>query len=344
MRNSRFLSFLVALAPAALAIAQGISGSIQGTVMDSSGAAIPDARVVARNLDTGITLETRSNQVGLYFVGELRPGKYQLEADTPGFSEFRQSGIVLHIEDRLRVDIRLELRTVSSSVEVAAEAPLVQSENNTIGKVVEERSIKQLPLSGRNAFALTLLVPGVQQRRDDEQPRLSGGRSRNGEFLLDGTSITDVRRGELRTQPNLDAIQEFKVQTAGLSADVGRAVGGIVNATLKSGTNEFHGNVYEFHRNDNLNARNAFARTVPKLIQNQFGGMIGGPIIKQRTFFFTDYEGFRTAREEVFAVTVPTPRMKRGDFGELLGVRSAPIPWGVLYCATSSTIQPLPAG
>ncbi len=179
---------------------------------------------------------------------------------------------------------------------------------------MEENTIKQLPLRGRNAFELVLLTPGVSQRSDDEQPRLSGGRARTGEFVLDGGSITTPRRGQVFTQPNLDAIQEFKVQTSGLSAEFGRAVGGVVNATLKSGTNRFNGNVFEFHRNNSINARNFFAASKRKLIQNQFGGMIGGPIVKDRLFFFGDFESFRQSEESLFNRTLPTAAMKSGDF------------------------------
>lgn len=299
--------------------AQAIFGSIQGTVTDKSGAVLPNTRITVRNTATGITASAQSNNSGLYFLGELRPGSYELEAEAPGFSRYVQRGIDLRIEDRLRVDIGLSIGQVGESVEVTAEAPLLQTENNTIGRVVEENTIKQLPLRGRNAFELVLLTPGAQQRSDDEQPRLSGGLARTGEFVLDGGSITTPRRGQLFTQPNLDAVQEFKVQTSGLSAEFGRTAGGFVNATLKSGTNEVHGNLFEFHRNNSINARNFFAASKPKLIQNQFGGMVGAPIIRDRLFIFGDFESLRQAEERLFNLTLPTARMKAGDFGELLG-------------------------
>lgn len=301
------------------ASAQVIFGSIQGTVTDESGALIPGAQIAIRNLDTGVSQQTRSNTAGIYFIGEVRPGSYSVEAQAAGFARFVRSGITVRIEDRLRVDIAMRVGQVSETVEVKAEAPLVQSESTTIGKVVEETSIKQLPLNGRNAFDLVLLTPGTQQKDGDEQPRLSGGRSRNAEISLDGTSVSDPRRGETSYIPNLDALQEFKVQTNGLSAEFGRLVGGIVTATLKSGTNQYHGNLFEFIRNDQFNARNFFSSTVPKLAYNQFGGMIGGPIIHDRTFFFADYEGLRIRRESLFNLTVPTPQMKQGDFSSLLG-------------------------
>jgi len=299
--------------------AQVFLGTIQGAVTDQSGAVIARAKIMVRNSDTGVALSGESNQAGVYFIGELRPGNYQLEAEASGFTRFVQRGITLRVEDRLRIDVRLSVGPVAEVVEVTAQAPLVESESTTLGKVVEEQTIKQLPLSGRNAFALANLVPGVQQRSGDEQPRLSGGRSRSGEFVMDGASITEPRRGEIQTQPNLDAIQEFKVQTNGLSAEFGRTMGGVINATLKSGTNQFHGNLFDFLRNDNLNARNFFSSTVPKLVQNQFGGMLGGPIKRDRTFFFVDYEGRRTRAESNYNLTLPIPAFKRGDFSSVLG-------------------------
>lgn len=299
--------------------AQAIFGSIQGTVTDASGAVVPNARITARNINTGVATDSVSNEAGLYFLGELRPGVYDLEVEANGFQKALQRGVSLRVEDRLRADFSLKPGQVSETVEVTGGAQVLQTENNTLGRVIEENSIKQLPLRGRNAFELVLLTPGAQQRGDDEQPRLSGGRARTGEFVLDGGSITTPRRGQVFTQPNLDAIQEFKVQTNGLSAEFGRTAGGIVNATLKSGTNEIHGNLFEFHRNNSINARNAFSPSNAKLIQNQFGGMVGGPIIKNKLFFFGDYEGFRQRQESLFNLTIPTAKMKTGDFSEVLG-------------------------
>ncbi|MBA3442876.1 MAG: carboxypeptidase regulatory-like domain-containing protein, partial [Pyrinomonadaceae bacterium] len=303
----------------AAARAQSIFGSIQGTVMDGSGAVLPGALVRARNVNTGGTSEVRTNEEGLYFLGELRPSTYDIEVEATGFQKTLQSGVTLRVEDRLRADFTLTPGQISDVVEVRADVQLVQTESNTLGRVVEENTIKQLPLYGRNAFELVLLTPGAQKTDADEQPRLSGGRARTGEIVLDGGSITTPRRGQVFTQPNLDAIQEFKVQTNGLSAEFGRTVGGVVNATLKSGTNDIHGNLFEFHRNNSINARNVFSPRNAKLIQNQFGGMVGGPIIKNRLFFFGDYEGFRQASESLINRTLPTVRMKSGDFGELLG-------------------------
>lgn len=304
------------------ALAQAVYGSIQGTVADTSGAVLPNAHISVRNLATGAVSKGETNSAGLYFVGELRPGQYDLEVELAGFSRSVQHGIEIRVEDRLRVDVSMNIGQVSEAVEVTGQAPLLQTENNTVGRVIEENTIKQLPLRGRNAFELVLLTPGAQQRSDDEQPRLSGGRARTGEFLLDGGSITTPRRGQIFTQPNLDAIEQFKVQTSGLSAEFGRTVGGVVNATLKSGANTLHGNLFEFHRNNAINARNVFSTSNPKLIQNQFGAMVGGAILKDRLFFFGDFESLRQAQESLFNRTLPTAAMKNGDFSQLLGAQA----------------------
>lgn len=275
--------------------------------------------MVATNSATGIFRRAQTNEAGLYFLGELRPGPYDIEVEAAGFTRAVRRGLSLRVEDRLRLDFTLRVSQVAETLEVRGEAPLLQSENNTLGRVIEEQSIKQLPLRGRNAFELILLTPGAQQRSDDEQPRLSGGRARTGEFVLDGASITTPRRGQIFTQPNVDAIQEFKVQTSGLSAEFGRTVGGVVNVALKSGSNRISGNLYEFHRNSSVNARNFFAAQNPKLIQNQFGAMIGGPIVKNRLFFFGDFESLRQAEEALFNRVLPTAQMKQGDFAAFLG-------------------------
>jgi hypothetical protein len=301
------------------AYSQAIFGSIQGTVTDESGGVVPGVSVTARNPNTGIEFTRATNDLGIYFIGELRPGVYEVRAQMPGFSTFVRSDINVRVEDRLRLDIVMKVGELNQTVEVSGQAPQLQTEGTTVGKVLPEETIKQLPLSGRNAFSLALLTPGTQEMSGDEQVRISGGRARTGEVVLDGSTVTDPRRGETSYTPNLDAVQEFKVQTNGLSAEYGRLVGGIINATLKSGTNQFHGNAFEFHRNDNLNARNFFSDEVPKLVYNQFGGMIGGPIIHDRTFFFFDYEGVRDRSDDIFNLTVPIPAYKSGDFSSLLG-------------------------
>ncbi len=305
--------------------AQGTGGSVGGTVTDDSGAVIPAAKLSARDLDTGRSFTSASNDLGNFLFGQLPPGRYDVTAEKTGFGTAVRQNITVRVNDQLQLDFSLKVGAITENVQVSAEMPLLKTEDNVIGKVMEERAIKQLPLSGRNAFSLTLLTPGAQQATvsngtgGDTQPRLSGGRSRTGEFLLDGTSVTDPRRGDTVVAPNLDAIQEFDVQTNGIPAEFGRLTGGIVTAALKSGTNQFHGNVFEFYRGSSLAARNFFSSSVPKQVYNQFGGILGGPIKRDRTFFFADYQGTRNRQQSVFNLTLPTQQQLAGDFSQVLG-------------------------
>jgi hypothetical protein len=322
MKRQLAIAVLLAVAAAGSVSAQVVYGSIRGTVTDDSGAVVAGAKVTVRNLDTGLAKAVESNGAGLYLAGDIRPGRYEVQASAPGFATFVQQGITVRIEDHPLVDIVLHLGGVSERVVITAEAPLLQSEQTTLGKVVEEREIQDLPMLDRDVVGLVMLVPGVQAKSDDEQPRISGGRARTGEMSVDGSSITSPRRGEFNTRPNMDAVQEINVQTNGLSAEYGRTAGGVINAALKSGANRYHGELFEFFRNDKLNARNFFAATAPKLRQNQFGGMLGGPIRKDRTFFFISYDTLQRRGQSIFNITVPTPPLVAGDFSSLLGARA----------------------
>ncbi|HVU47163.1 MAG TPA: TonB-dependent receptor, partial [Terracidiphilus sp.] len=307
--------------------AQSVYGSIQGTVTDNTGAALPGTQVVAREVNTGVVQKVTSNQNGIYVISNMRPGTYEISAEKEGFGKWVNRSVSVRVGDQLSINVSMQVSSVTSSVEVTSEAPLVRTDDTIVGTVIEEVTIKQLPLSGRSAFDLALLTPGVQQATvsngtsGDSQPRLSGGRPRTNEITLDGTSITDPRRGSSVISPNLDAIQEFAVITDGIPAQYGRLAGGIITATLKSGTNEFHGNLFEFYRGEGLGtARNYFATTVPQLVYNQFGGIIGGPISKKRKlFFFSDYQGTRNRAQSIYNITLPTAQEEQGDFSDILG-------------------------
>lgn len=306
--------------------AQGIYGTVQGTVMDVSGAVMPDTVVTARELNTGIVQTSRTNRSGIFVISSMRPGTYTITAQKETFSDVIRQGVTVRVGDQISLDLTMTVGGVNSAVQVTGEAPLVRTDDTIVGTVIDERTIKQLPLSGRSPFDLALLTPGVQQSAvsngtsADSQPRLSGGRSRTNEFTLDGTSITDPRRGTSVISPNLDAIQEFAVITNGIPAQYGRLAGGIITATLKSGTNQYHGNVFEFYRGDRFGtARNYFASSVPHLVYNQFGGIVGGPIKKDRLFFFTDYQGTRIRQQTIYNLTLPTAAEQTGDFSDVLG-------------------------
>ena len=305
--------------------AQSVYGSVQGTVTDGTGAAVPETQVTAREVNTGIVQQTMTNQKGIYILSSLRPGTYDIVVHHDGFRDIRHQSVTVRIGDAIPLDATLEIGGVSSTVDVTSEAPLVRTDDTVVGAVVDEKTIKQLPLGGRSAFDLALLSPGVQKTSvsngtsADSQPRVSGGRSRTNEVTLDGTSITDPRRGSSVIAPNLDAIQEFAVITNGIPAQYGRLAGGIITATLKSGTNQFHGNVFEFYSGAFTDARNYFATTVPQRIFNQFGGIIGGPIKRDKLFFFADYQGTRSRYQSIYNITIPTARNLAGDFSDVLG-------------------------
>ena len=325
--RSFFAAFLMIMSGLSTSLqAQGVYGTVQGTIVDGTGAAIPGIEVVSREVNTGIEQSVTTNQSGIYLLSSLRPGTYDITAKRTGFSDSLHKGIVVRVGDQIALDITMTVGGVTSNVQVTSEAPLVRSDDTVVGTVIDERTIKQLPLSGRSAFDLALLTPGVQQSAvsngtsADSQPRLSGGRSRTNEFTLDGTSVTDPRRGTSVISPNLDAIQEFAVITNGIPAQYGRLAGGIITATLKSGTNKFHGNIFEFYRGDGFGAaRNYFSSTVPHLVYNQFGGIIGGPIRKDKLFFFADYQGTRIRQQTIYNLTLPTSSEQGGDFSDVLG-------------------------
>ncbi|CAN5498888.1 hypothetical protein BH10ACI4_BH10ACI4_29010 [soil metagenome] len=312
-----------------------VYGSIQGTVVDGTGAAIPGAKVTVREVNTGLVQGSVTNGSGIYSISSMRPGTYAVAAEKEGFANMTRDGVTVRVGDQLSVDLSLSIGGTTAAIQVNTDAPLVRTDDTIVGTVIDERTIKQLPLSGRSPFDLALLTPGVQQSAvsngtsADSQPRLSGGRSRTNEFTLDGTSITDPRRGSTVISPNLDAIQEFAVITNGIPAQYGRLAGGIITATIKSGTNKFHGNIFEFYRGDGFGAaRNYFAATVPHLVYNQFGGIIGGPIRKDKIFFFADYQGTRIRQQTIYNLTLPTSAEQTGDFSDILGAQVATDPLG----------------
>ena len=305
--------------------AQSVYGTVQGTVTDSSGAIVVAAQITATELNTAIVQQTVSNAKGLYILPNLRPGTYDIVIHGNGFRDVKHTSVSVRVGDSIPLDVALSVNGTSTSVEVTSATPLIRTDDTVVGSVVEEETIKQLPLANRSAFALALLVPGVQQSAvsngtsADSQPRLSGGRSRTNEVTLDGTSITDPRRGSSVIAPNLDAIQEFAVITNGIPAQYGRLAGGIITATLKSGSNQFHGNIFEFYSGAFTDARNYFATTVPQRIFNQYGGIIGGPIKKNKLFFFTDYQGTRNRAQVIYNLTTPTAQELMGNFSDVLG-------------------------
>jgi hypothetical protein len=327
---SSFIFFVLLLACPLATPAQQETATITGEVKDASGALVPQAMITVTNVGTNISVNTETNDQGSYTVSSLRPGEYKITVEKSGFNKSLRSGVTLQVNQFARIDITLQAGQVSETVEVVSGAPLLESETSSRGSVIDQKKIVDLPLNGRDYNQLALLSPGVLPGT----PRLAsvnfkgvlnvnGNRTFNNVFLLDGVdniSYSNSFRGEnvQLVQPSIEALQEFKIQTNAYSAEFGRSSGAVVNATIKSGTNAIHGSLYEFLRNDVLDANNFFSNALgaPKPVRkrNQFGVAIGGPIVKNKTFWFADYEGLRE-REGVPRVRlVPTAAEKAGLF------------------------------
>jgi hypothetical protein len=291
------LLFAATLAALCLSAQQG-RGTISGAVQDVQGAGVPGAQVMIRNTGTNAVFRAVTNETGFYTAPSLAIGEYEVAAEATGFKKTVRSGILLEVAQRAQVNMVLEVGDVSESIQVVGEAPLVDVGSATVGAVVENRRIQELPLNGRNVLALALLTPGV---RTSVGPTYSGFIDRGvristmsinnspggmNDQLLDGNHNVLTWINEVAVPPAVDAVEEFKVQSGTMSSEFGYTAGGVVNLVSKSGSNTFHGTAYEFLRNDKLDARNTFATARERLRYNQFGGSLGGPIRKDRTFFF----------------------------------------------------------
>jgi hypothetical protein len=310
------------------------SAGIRGSVLDSSGALIPGASVLVTNLETGAKRETVSNENGSYQIPLLQPGPYSIMARKQGFKQLARD-VRLELNQVADIDFNMETGAVSETVEVQASAPLLEPSTSSVGQVIETKAVSDLPLNGRNFAQLAILGPGVTgvgyaasgtigsgTRPDDMRPGTelfsNGNREQSNNFMLDGVDNNFRRNGLITLRPSVEAVREFKIQTNLFQAEQGRNPGATINVITKSGSNAFHGSVYEFFRNSQLDAKNFFAKPgAPKAQyqQNQFGGSLGGPIRRDKLFFFADYEGYRK-RQGTFASvnTVPTPAMRNGDF------------------------------
>jgi len=301
------------------------TGTIHGTVTDPSGLAIPGARVTATMAERGVSRNVVSNVQGDYLLPSLPVGSYVLVIEAQGFKQFRRDGITLAAIQNVQVSASLELGNVSERVTVTANALLVDSRSSVVGTLVDGRRITELPINGRNVIALAAILPGATDiaapqsftgDRSGPTISVSGSRTNQNLFLLDGAHYNALFRNTGINYPPPDALQEVKVLTNTYSAEYGRNSGSVFNVVTRSGTNEVHGSVWEFLRNDNLNARNFFAPSrIPQLIQNQVGAAGGGPIIKNRLFVFGAYEGLRIRPESLQASAFPlTEAERRGDF------------------------------
>jgi hypothetical protein len=315
---------------------QTFSGSVLGTVQDSSGGAIPNATVTATNTQTNQRLEGKSAADGNYVITPLPPGSYRLEASAAGFKHFIREGVVLQVAQQARLDIHLQVGELSESVTVTGDAPVVDASTSVIGKVVSNKAILELPLNSRNVYSLIFLTPGVAGSIGNNYNSMSysinGARASMMETLIDGaTASHPTVQGYtgISAFPSVDAIGEFKVLGSNYSAEYGRSAGSVLNVVFKSGTNQFHGSAYEFLRNSVLDANDFFAnsRGVPlaSFKRSQFGGTLGGPIVKDKTFFLASYEGLRQRSFSSRTATVPTALERAGNFSQTYAGANRPV-------------------
>ena len=333
LRTPRALTFLLLLLSAAPltheAFAQAGQTEVTGAVTDERGAGVAGAVVTLSEVGTNATTAVNTDDDGLYTATNLKPGLYVLTVEARGFRRLRREGLKLNVGERARVDVALTVGDVEESVTVSADAPLLRTETGSLGQVITNRRIVELPLDGRNFFSLVALVPGVAQPPPTTSgvpslPRVNGGRPRVNEYLYDGISALQPEPGQVAFFPVVDAVEEFKVEVNSPPAEFGRSNGGVVNLSTKSGTNEFRGSLFYFLRNEALNARNLFAPKTaanpkkPVFRRNQYGFVFGGPIEKDRTFFFGDFQGTRQAIGRTVFSTVPTLAQRQGVFTQTI--------------------------
>jgi len=359
----------VLVAFASLLPAQTSLGTITGTIIDQNGAGVPGASISVTLKASNLRYTGTSFQDGTYSVGQLPPGGYELNATASGFKSFKQTNITIEVSQRLRIDINLEVGSISESINVTAEIPRIQTEDSSLGTTVERKRIEELPLNGRHVFNLVKLVAGVQPRFNNtdgfaeisnqnfSQIRINGGPAYGNQFFLDGSVNSAPVHNEIAVVPMSDAVEEFRVETNALKAEYGQTAGGVINVVSKMGTNEFHGSLYEFLRNDSLDARNAFAtqpdprtgRIKQVLRYNQFGGTVGGPVRipglydgRNKTFFFAGYEQWRwRSTGSPRLNTVALPEWRTGNFSNFRNGLGALIP---LFDPSTTRANPNGAG
>ena len=338
------LGFLIAASffPRLLA-AQAVTGTILGTITDSSGAVMPGTTVTLRNTGTGLTRTVTTDAAGEYTVPSLPTGKYTVTAELSGFKTVSVPNVDLGVDQHVRINARLEVGAVEESVTVTGVSPLVQTSTSELGTTVGGEQIETLPLNGRNFVSLTRTVPGVARGipganidgagslawRASASFSANGQRPRDNNYMLDGVDNNETWLQTVVLFPSVDALDEFKLQTSTYSAEFGHSLGGVVNLQIKSGGNQFHGSGFEFLRNSVFDANNFFnnraGRAKPDFSQHQYGGTYSGPIIKDKTFVFFDYQGYHVNQGNTYLSTVPSLKMRGGDFSEIRRVIYNPV-------------------
>jgi Carboxypeptidase regulatory-like domain len=348
-----------------LLAAQVESGKVVGSVRDATGAVLAGARITVTNVETNVSRSAVTNESGEYVVTELQPGTYTLVTERQGFKKAVQTPFQLNVNQVVRVDVTLAVGSVNETMTVTEAEPLVETDTSSIGQVIEENRVHELPLNGRNFMTLAYLSPGVnagptgivqsgnipENERDNGAIQVNGLTATNNNYLLNGFDNNEQQIGFELIEPPIDAIQEFKVQTSNMSADVGKG-GAVVNVVLKSGTNQFHGSAFEFLRNSWMDAKNYFddpTAPIPPFKRNEFGSTFGGPIIRDKTFFFVDYQGRRVRQSLTELSTVPAlpisanfsgnvtdPRTGQSLTPAQLDPANAGTPNGLPLCTTST--------
>jgi hypothetical protein len=336
---------------------QNTSAELRGAIRDPSGAAVPNASISVKNTSTGIAHTASSNAVGIFNFPDLQPSEYELSVTASGFAKQRLTNVQLNVGAQRMLDITLTPSSVESTVEVKTEAGAVELTGASLGGVEDTRAIRELPLNGRDWTQLALLQPGVSAIRTQNTLNgsssnrasrgfgsavsIGGGRPTQSNYFFDGISQNDYTNGvpgnSIGLAIGVDAIQEFSVLTNSYSAAYGGTSGGVVNAASRSGTNAVHGNIYEFLRNDKLDARNFFDGAKPPFRRNQFGAAVGGPVRRNKTFLFVNYEGLQQSLTSTSIATVPSPASRSGNLssGNII-VSPAIVPYLALW--------PLPNG
>src|SRR5579863_1186592 len=304
--------------------AQSTGGRIRGTVTDASGGAVVGAKVTLVNEGTNITREAVTSSNGEYLFLEVPVGSYEVDINHPGFKKYARKGIVLVLNEIATVDIPLTVGSAVDTVEVTGAPPVIDTTTTQLGAVMTDQSVRELPLNSRNAYQLLQLQPGVQSQlgadlfygsNNPGVVSVNGGRGRSNNYMVNGGDGNDIFVNGPAIQPSPDAIEEFRVLTNTFDAEYGRNSGSVVNVVTKSGTNSIHGDFYDFLRNQALNTRGYFDNTIAPYQQNQFGGTLGGPIKKDRTFLFGSYEGNRLHQGiSTGQVQLPTAAEAGGDF------------------------------
>ena len=319
------VALMVVAMPAA---AQTSYGSVVGTVTDASSSNIPGAAVALINLGTAERRSAETDVSGNYQVVNLVPGNYRLEIEKSGFKHLTRDGVRVETQNAVRIDVIMEVGSVDQKLEVTAQTPLLQTESATQGQVVEGRIVTDMPLNGRNVFALIALAPGVVPQNGalngSMNYQISGGMANQGVTWFDGAPFMNVKLNTAAFQPIQDLVLEFQVMSHSVGPEYGGTLNGVINLSSKSGTNEFHGAAYEYFRNKILNASTFFSNKAglprPAYSQNQFGATMGGPIIKNKTFVFLAFEGNRIRSGVTNTVTMPTVSERGGNFSGVSNV------------------------